>query len=233
MSNEYVRNLLALKALDTHLASEIGDQWCTPDWLYLALNELFGPFVVDLFTDGPNSKCPMFYTADDNALRQDWGVALQKGAEMAGADPVEPVKCFGNPPYSIKRSGRGRRAIHVTGMQHIMKKAHEEHLKGVPSFWLVKSATSENWWPDELCSQIYHIKGRIAFEPPRWYRPDALSSDSTTAGFGASLIIFDGESTERQPEKYLRREDLMAIGIPLAEKMRDEREAWFRRWEDL
>lgn len=233
MSNEYVRALQQLQAQQTHLPNEIGDQWCTPDWLYLALNELYGPFVVDLFSDGPNAKCPVFFTADDNALTQDWGAALQRGAELAGADDMEPVKCFGNPPYSIKRSGRGRRAPHVTGMQHIMRKAYEEHRKGVPSFWLVKSATSENWWPDGECSKIIHVKGRIAFDLPRWYRPDAMSSDASTAGFGASLIIFDGVSTSRAPEEYIRREELMEIGMPLAAKQHFKREAWFRQWEDL
>lgn len=224
MSNQYVEELRRVMSQPAHIPSEIGDQWCTPDWLFLALNELYGPFVVDLFTDGINSKCRHYFTADDNALQQDWG----KEIERAGGG-----KGFGNPPYSIKRAARGRKAAHVTGMQHIMAKAHEEHLKGVATCFLIKSATSESWWPDELCSQVIHIKGRIGFDVPSWYIPDPLASDSSTAGFGASVVLFDGESRGRRPEEYIRRELLMEIGMPLAKKTEADRARWLAQWDSI
>lgn len=233
MSNLYVQELNRVKSQPTHLASEIGDQWCTPDWLYLALNELYGPYVVDLFTDGQNSKCPVYYTADDNALRQDWSQALARGAERSGADPIEPIKCFGNPPYSIKRAAKGRNADHMTGMTHIMAKAYKEHLEGVPSHWLVKSATSESWWPNELWSRVIHIKGRIGFDPPTWYRADELAGTIGGAGFGASLIIFNGEDRIQHPEEYIYREALMDIGMPLAKLGEEQRQRWIKTWDEL
>lgn len=77
MSSEYVDNLIALKAREAHDLKEIGDQWRTPDWLFFALDKLFGPLVLDLFTDGQNAKCTRYYTAEDNALRQDWAGRLK------------------------------------------------------------------------------------------------------------------------------------------------------------
>lgn len=229
--SEYAHALRNLKLKDSHLPSEIGDQWRTPDWLFLALNKLYGPFVIDLFTDGQNSKCPWYFTADDNALLQDWKARID--LINAGLPVHEQGYAFANPPYSIKRAGRGKKAIHVTGMTHIMAKAHEEHLKGVPSFWLVKSATSESWWPDSIASQIIHIKGRIGYEAPVWYKPDLLAGDIGGAGFGASLVIFNGMNSIQVKEEYIRREDLMEIGLPLAGLQADEREKWIKIWDEI
>lgn len=232
MSNQYVDALRAVMGQDAHTANEIGDQWRTPDWLYLALNHLYGPFVIDLFSDGQNSKCLNYYTADDNALTQDWATGLHRGASLHGV-PIEEAVGFANPPYSIKRAGRGRRTEHVTGMQHIMQKAYAEHRTGVPTCWLTKSATSEGWWPDPLCSKIIHIKGRIGFDVPHWYRPDAMASEASTAGFGASVILFDGMSEERAPEEYISREELMEIGMPLAKISAADRARWVKQWDEL
>lgn len=233
MTNLYTAELHRLIGQGTHKLKELGDQWCTPDWLFCALDHLYGPLVVDLFTDGQNSKCPVYFTADDNALQQDWLFALERAANLANADEMEPVKVFANPPYSIKRASRGRKAAHVTGMTHIMRKAYEEHLNGVPSVWLVKSATSEGWWPYELFTQVIHINGRIAFDLPSWYEPDIEEKDPSGAGFGASIILFDGESRERKPEAYITRKELMEIGIPIANARAAEREAWRQRFAGI
>lgn len=69
---EYVQSLAALKSAESHLLKEVGDQWRTPDALFWGINQMFGPLVLDLFTDGENSKCPDYYTAEDNALVQNW-----------------------------------------------------------------------------------------------------------------------------------------------------------------
>lgn len=232
MSNDYVRELRAKMALPAHTPDEVGDQWRTPDWLFLALNKLYGPFVIDLFTDGQNSKCRHFYTADDNALTQDWAEGLRRGAALHGV-AVEDAVGFANPPYSIKRASRGRKAPHVTGMQHIMQKAYAEHQKGVGTCWLTKSATSESWWPDAMCSKVIHIKGRIGFDLPLWYRPDAMAPKISSAGFGASIILFDGVSTTRQAEDYISREALMEVGIELLKGRADEIARWVRQWDEL
>ncbi|MFO3735062.1 DNA N-6-adenine-methyltransferase [Raoultella ornithinolytica] len=74
----------------THYLKDVGDQWRTPELLFWGINALFGPLMLDLFADDSNAKCPAWFTAEDNALTQDWSARLQ---ELGGAG-------FGNPPYS-------------------------------------------------------------------------------------------------------------------------------------
>lgn len=69
---DYALKLQELKSQPAHKLKEIGDQWQSPDNLYYGINSKYGPFTLDLFTDGQNSKCPHFYTVEDNALTQDW-----------------------------------------------------------------------------------------------------------------------------------------------------------------
>lgn len=84
---------------------------------FLGINTLFGPFVLDLFTDGDNAKCAAYYTAEDNALAHDWSERL---AELKGA-------AFGNPPYSRASQHEGQ---YITGMRYIMKHASAMRDKG-------------------------------------------------------------------------------------------------------
>lgn len=88
--NAYCESLEAMRAAPSHYLKEVGDQWRTPDLLFWGINALFGPLVLDLFADDSNAKCPAWYTAEDNALTQDWSGRL---AELGGA-------AFANPPYS-------------------------------------------------------------------------------------------------------------------------------------
>jgi site-specific DNA-methyltransferase (adenine-specific) len=46
-------------------------EWPTPQWLYDELNKEFG-FTVDVAADPTNTKCPKFYTVDDDGISQDW-----------------------------------------------------------------------------------------------------------------------------------------------------------------
>ncbi|OWD54589.1 hypothetical protein A8C60_23540 [Escherichia coli] len=72
MSNKYCQALVELRNKPAHELKEVGDQWRTPDNIFWGINTLFGPFVLDLFTDGDNTKCAAYYTAEDNALAHDW-----------------------------------------------------------------------------------------------------------------------------------------------------------------
>ncbi|EEQ8256448.1 phage N-6-adenine-methyltransferase, partial [Escherichia coli] len=51
---------------------------------------LFGPFVLDLFTDGDNAKCAAYYTAEDNALAHDWSERLATSGAMNLRHVVRP-----------------------------------------------------------------------------------------------------------------------------------------------
>ncbi|EHY5938843.1 UNVERIFIED_CONTAM: phage N-6-adenine-methyltransferase, partial [Escherichia coli] len=52
MSNKYWQALVELRNKPAHELKEVGDQWRTPDNIFWGINTLFGPFVLDLFTDG-------------------------------------------------------------------------------------------------------------------------------------------------------------------------------------
>lgn len=237
MSSEYVDNLIALKAREAHDLKEIGDQWRTPDWLFFALDNLFGPLVLDLFTDGQNAKCTRYYTAEDNALRQDWAgrlkaiqAELEAEAEVYDvADHVQRVWGFANPPYSRNRAAE----VPLTGMVNIMAKAEEERKKGAGTVWLIKAATAETWWPDTIATRTIFIKGRIGFEPPVWFKAKTGAAGATSAGFGAAIVIFDPEDDEKHAPEYISREALMDIGLPMANIMQDVREKWIAQWDEV
>lgn len=51
MSNKYCQALAELRNKSAHELKEVGDQWRTPDNIYWGINAMFGPFVLDLFSD--------------------------------------------------------------------------------------------------------------------------------------------------------------------------------------
>lgn len=117
MTNPYCESLTALRNAPCHYLKEVGDQWRTPDPLFWGINAMFGPLMLDLFADDSNAKCPVWYTAEDNALTQDWSEML---GSIGGA-------AFGNPPYS-RSQYHEKQAI--TGMTHIMNYATAQREKG-------------------------------------------------------------------------------------------------------
>ncbi|WP_315707564.1 phage N-6-adenine-methyltransferase [Brenneria uluponensis] len=205
--SEYAQVLSAQKQGNDHKLKDIGDQWRTPDALFWGINAMFGPLVLDLFTDGENSKCPDFYTADSNALAQDWSVRL---SELNGA-------AFANPPYSTAKMHEGE---YITGMRHIMAHAAEMRERGGRYVFLIKSATSEVWWP-EHADHVAFIRGRIGFEVPTWFKPKDASQVASSAGFGAAIAVFD--KTWNGPAiSYIQREKLMSNGEAFLVQIRRE-----------
>ncbi|GKW34910.1 hypothetical protein PEC730217_36900 [Pectobacterium carotovorum subsp. carotovorum] len=204
---EYVSSLLCQKSEPAHLLKDVGDQWRTPDALFWGINAMFGPLVLDLFTDGENSKCPAFYTAEDNALAQDWAARL---AELNGA-------AFANPPYSTAKMHEGE---YITGMRHIMAHTAQMRERGGRYVFLIKSATSEVWWP-EHADHVAFIRGRIGFDVPTWFKPKDDKQIPSSAGFGAAIAVFDKEW--RGPAiSYIQREKLLATGEAFLAQIRCE-----------
>jgi phage N-6-adenine-methyltransferase len=204
--NEYAAMLAALKAQPCHKLNEVGDQWCTPDWLYWGIFAAFGPFILDLFSDGTNSKCPKFFTVEDNAMAQDWTAALNGG------------KGFFNPPYS--RSSYDDDGTAITGMRNIIAKTMEERDKGARMVFLIKAATSEVWWP-EGADHIAFIRGRISFDLPEWYVPADKKQEASSAGFACAIAVFD-KSWQGKPMSYISREQLKADGETMMRLMNKE-----------
>jgi phage N-6-adenine-methyltransferase len=195
--SKYCQALVELKSKPAHELKEVGDQWRTPDLLFWGINAMFGPLVLDLFTDGENSKCPAWYTAEDNALMQDWSEQLE---ELGGA-------AFGNPPYS--RSQYHEKQA-VTGMTHIMNYAAAQREKGGRYVFLIKAAPSETWWP-ENADHIVFIRGRIGFDLPSWFVPLDDKQQPTSAFFAGAIVVFD-KTWQGERFSYIHRNELEAKG---------------------
>lgn len=195
--NPYCAALEALRAAPTHELKKVGDQWRTPDPLWWGINSKYGPFVLDLFADRDNAKCEAFYSAEDNALTQDWSARL---VELNGAG-------YANPPYSRASQHDGQ---YITGMRQIMAHTLAMREAGGRYVFLIKAATGEVWWPEEA-DHVAFIRGRISFDLPVWYRPEEGQPSESSAGFGAAIAVFD--KTWRGPKfDYVSRDELEARG---------------------
>lgn len=197
MSNNctYANALRAQKAKPVHLLKEVGDQWQTPPALYWGIFAKFGPFVLDLFSDGDNAKCPRYYTVENNALTQDWTKDLAGG------------KAYANPPYS-RASYEDKQAI--TGMRNIIDKSMIERDKGAKFVYLIKSATSEVWWPEDA-DHVCFIRGRIGFDLPDWFVPANEDQIASSANFACAIAIFD-KTWRGERMSYINRDDLLRDG---------------------
>lgn len=124
-----------------HHSTEVGtDDWRTPRAFFEKLHKEFG-FVVDAAASPTNAMLPRYWTADDDALQQDW-------AAVGG-----PVWC--NPPY-----GRG--------IDRWLAKAVFERTRGVTSVLLTFARTDTAWWHDYAmqANWIVFVRGRLSFERP-------------------------------------------------------------------
>lgn len=195
--NKYCQALAALRSQPAHELKEVGDQWRTPDLLFWGINALFGPLVLDLFADDDNAKCPAWYTAEDNALTQNWSERLD---ELGGAG-------YGNPPYS-RSQYHEKQAI--TGMTHIMIYAAAQREKGGRYVFLIKAAPSKTWWPEDA-DHIVFIRGRIGFDLPVWFVPADEKQKPTSAFFAGAIAVFD-KSWRGERFSYINRKELEAKG---------------------
>lgn len=200
----YSEKLAALKRNPDVLLKEIGDEWRTPDNIYWGVFQLYGPFVLDLFSDGDNAKCASYYTAQDNALAQPWAEFLDGGT------------AFANPPYS--RSSYDQDGQPTTGMRHIIAKAEAERDKGARLVFLIKAAPSESWWP-EHADHVCWIKGRVGFELPLW----AQHLKASSAGFGQAIVVFD-KNWRGERERYIARDVLERQGQQLIDAIEQRAE---------
>jgi len=207
MLNPYCQTLAEMRTRPAHELKEVGDQWRTPDNIFWGINAMFGPLVLDLFTDGENSKCEAYYTAEDNALTQDWSERL---AELCGA-------AYGNPPYSRASQHDGE---YITGMRYIMQHSSAMREKGGRYVFLIKAATSEVWWPEDA-DHVAFIRGRIGFDLPHWFIPKDEKQVPTGAFFAGAVVVFD--KTWRGPAmSYISRNELEARGDAFLAQIRRE-----------
>jgi len=110
-------------------------EWETPQKLFNYLNSRLH-FELDAAATPENAKCPAFYTADDDGLKQVWA----------------PRRVWLNPPY-----GRN------VGIW--VKKSYEESQNGALVVCLLPARTDTAWFADYCmkAGQIWFFRGRLRF----------------------------------------------------------------------
>lgn len=110
------------------------EDWTTPQNLFDELNAEFH-FTLDAAASPDNAKCERFFTAEQNALRQNWG--------------GETVFC--NPPYCRKTGDFARypkyKSAYIKAFDKMIKAREEAGLEQ-NEFWKSGEAVFK-WWMEE------------------------------------------------------------------------------------
>lgn len=115
--------------------SSAKDEWATPQDFYDGLNGKYN-FTLDPCATAQNTKCPKFFTQQDDGLSQDWG-----GHNV-----------YVNPPYS--------------NVKVWVEKALKESKKPDTTIVMLVAARTDTKFFHEYCTkanQIFFIKGRLKF----------------------------------------------------------------------
>lgn len=111
------------------------DDWPTPRALFAMLHSEFD-FTLDPCATAENAVCPLYFTAEQDGLAQDWGAH----------------RVFCNPPY-----GRVVKAW--------ARKCYESAQRGALVVLLAASRTDTEWFQDYVLGKadVYFIRGRLQF----------------------------------------------------------------------
>lgn len=119
--------------MSVHFSSKT-DLWATPQDFFDKVAAEHGPFDLDVCALRENAKAPVFFTPEDDGLKQEWF-----------------GKCWMNPPY-------GRE------IGDWMRKAYEAGQQGAMVVCLVPARTDTRWWHDyAIKGAVTFIKGRLKF----------------------------------------------------------------------
>lgn len=118
-------------------------EWETPQQLFDELNAEFR-FTLDACATPENAKCPVYYTREQDGLKQKWGVGT--------------VWC--NPPYG-------------KGIIQWVKKACAETQNGVTTVMLLPARTDTQWFHDYVLpsAEMRFIRGRLKFGGGKYRAP--------------------------------------------------------------
>ena len=111
------------------------DEWATPQDFFDGLNKQY-KFTLDPCATAQNTKCPKFYTQQDNGLIQDWSGNV----------------VYVNPPYS--------------NVKEWVNKALQESRKPNTTIVMLVAARTDTKFFHDYCTkanQIFFIKGRLKF----------------------------------------------------------------------
>ena len=110
------------------------DMWATPQDFFDVINKEFN-FTVDVCATAENTKCSLFFTPEQDGLKQKW-----EGA------------CYMNPPY-----GRS--------IGKWIQKAYNSSKEGAVVVGLLPARTDTKWFHEYIYNkaEIRFIKGRLKF----------------------------------------------------------------------
>lgn len=133
--------------------------WGTPPELFRLYDEAYG-FQLDAAASDENALCPNYFTAEDDALVQEWA-------------PFRRV--WLNPPYG-------------KGIDKWMQKAYEESQRGCVVVCLVPARVDTQWWQDWVAgkSDVTFITGRLKFVKLEAANRNAAG----TAPFPSALVTY-------------------------------------------
>jgi len=144
-------------------------EWETPQGLFNELDKEFH-FDLDPCATKENAKCNMYYTKEEDGLKQDWNI-VDLGIRF------EVKSVFMNPPYG-REIGRW------------VEKAHKESRRsasrtyGATVVCLLPARTDTKWYHDYcIKGEIRYIKGRLKF-----------SGMKNSAPFPSMIVIFRGQN---------------------------------------
>lgn len=151
----------------------------TPQWLFDELNAIFH-FNVDVCATAENAKCPVYYDAVIDGLKQDWG---GKTAYMNPPFSVARLSMDGTPIMNKYGKPKRKRVI-----DKWVKKAFEEAKKpNTIVVCLLPSRTdTEMFRKHMIYGYLIFLNGRLKFEGSKQGAPFP------------SLITVFGEMTEEQ-----------------------------------
>lgn len=135
----------------------------TPDIFTDAVAKRFGPLAVDLAASAKNTKAPIFISAGQNSLVQDW-------------KQYKDVNCWLNPPFSNIGPWARKCAEYATfgGVGRL--------------FFLTPASVGSNWYRDfvHLKAHVIFLNARITFVGEKMPYP----KDCMLSVFGAGLSGF-------------------------------------------
>lgn len=116
--------------------SSASDEWSTPPDFFARMNAEFG-FTLDAAASRANHKCSRYFTAEDDALTQEWNGVV-----------------WLNPPYSRGLQGR------------FLRKALESARGGATVVCLIPARTDTAVWHEIIFpyAEIRFVRGRLRFE---------------------------------------------------------------------
>lgn len=143
------------------------DEQRTPPSLFRKLDDIYH-FDLDAAATKQNALCPLYYTKEIDALKQDWNKAL------GGSH----VNVFCNPPYSDGN------------VEAFTRKGYYESLTGNATVVLLVSSDMSPAWFDYcmFASEWIRIKGRVSFN-----HEDGVPIKGSPA-FGSLVVVFDSEA---------------------------------------